>query len=130
MTEVQNKNGVTFDIDNIATDLNGKMDKDGLNATCPVIVETYQSGTSWYRIYSDGWCEQGGYVSNDSSPIIFLKPFINTNYSVTLLPQSSSTSSFQARCWYISARATTSVTFAGQSDPAYWEARGYIGESN
>lgn len=24
------------------------------------IVETYQNGDNWYRIYSDGWCEQGG----------------------------------------------------------------------
>ena len=33
MTTVTNKNGIEFDIDAIATDLNGKMDVDGVNAT-------------------------------------------------------------------------------------------------
>lgn len=84
MTTVTNKNGIEFDIDAIATDLNGKADVDLTNCTKPHIVETYVNGTSWYRVYSDGWCEQGGQVSlNDatSTAVTFLKPFLNTNYA-------------------------------------------------
>lgn len=47
------------------------------------VTETYQNGTSWYRVWSDGWCEQGGYYANHSSGIknfTFLKPFINNSY--------------------------------------------------
>lgn len=32
------------------------------------ITETYENGTSWYRVYSDGWVEQGGIVVTGSSP--------------------------------------------------------------
>lgn len=80
---VYNKNGIAFDIDAIATDVNGKMDRDGLNATASVCVESYQNGTSWYRVYSDGWCEQGGVANAGTSSVTFLKPFTNTNYYVT-----------------------------------------------
>jgi hypothetical protein len=74
MTEiVNNKNGVPFDIDAIATDLNGKMDRDGLNSLASVCVESWHEGTEWYRVYSDGWCEQGGITSAKS--VTFLKPF-------------------------------------------------------
>lgn len=43
-----------------------------------VIIENYVNGTSWYRIYSDGWCEQGGNLTvNQKATIKFLKPFKN-----------------------------------------------------
>ena len=58
------------------------------------VVETYKNGTSWYRIWSDGWCEQGGAGGNASSAvavtITFLKPFIDNTYSLTggaLIPE-------------------------------------------
>ena len=51
------------------------------------IVESWQSGTSWYRIWNDGWIEQGGitdymsWTGNGATVnIIFLKPMSNTNY--------------------------------------------------
>lgn len=76
------KTDIEVDIDQIATDLNGKVDKADL-ATCHVVVETYQNGTDWYRIYDDGWVEQGGRISvsqDNSTTVTFLKPFANTNY--------------------------------------------------
>lgn len=80
------KTEIEVDIDEIATDLNGKADVDLSNCTKPHIVETYVNGTSWYRVYSDGWIEQGGYTSsipnNSTSTISLLKSFSNTNYSV------------------------------------------------
>lgn len=53
----------------------------------PHVVETYSNGTDWYRVYSDGWCIQGGYydcqgTTYDLKTINFLKPFINTDYQV------------------------------------------------
>ena len=77
------KTEIEVDIDEIATDLNGKADVDLTNCTKPHIVETYSNGTSWYRVYSDGWCEQGGTLSGGSASqtLTFLKTFADTNYS-------------------------------------------------
>ena len=51
----------------------------------PHITEKYVNGASWYKIYSDGWVEQGGFVSrnsDNSTYVPFLIPYNNTNYSV------------------------------------------------
>ncbi len=56
-----------------------------------VVIQNYVNGTNWYRVWSDGWIEQGGraYVYFSASnanegenvtTISFLKPFTNTNY--------------------------------------------------
>lgn len=47
------------------------------------IINTYSSGTSWYRIWSDGWIEQGGRVTKTASSgtITFSKAFKDTNYT-------------------------------------------------
>lgn len=78
------KTDIEVDIDEIATDLNNKLDKNDLiQVHC--VVETYVNGTSWYRVYDDGWCEQGGKfvitsasVGSDSyntAILTFIKPF-------------------------------------------------------
>ena len=38
------------------------------------LVKSYSSGTDWYRVYQDGWCEQGGNFANDTD-ITFLKEY-------------------------------------------------------
>lgn len=53
------------------------------------VKETGKSsdGTSWYRVWSDGWIEQGGtYTSSDSSkyPITLSKKMTTTNYHSTV----------------------------------------------
>lgn len=80
------KNGISVDIDEIATDLNNKADlSDMVEVQC--IIETYSNGTSWYRVYSDGWCEQGGRTTNTGAETItFLKPFIDANYYGSACP--------------------------------------------
>lgn len=46
------------------------------------VTETWRSedGNNWYRIWSDGWIEQGGYIINSISSINFHTPFTNVNY--------------------------------------------------
>lgn len=81
------KTKLQVNIDNIATDLNNKVSKsDLLEVQC--VVETYVNGTSWYRVYSDRWCEQGGKIPFTATGgwtagnITFLKPFKDTNYYI------------------------------------------------
>ena len=54
------------------------------------IIETWSEGTEWYRVWLDGWIEQGGttglITSSDgytATTIQFKKSFINTNYTFT-----------------------------------------------
>lgn len=49
-----------------------------------VVVESYKNGSSWYKVYSDGWIEQGGTVSVTSAgqALTYLKAFSNTDYTI------------------------------------------------
>lgn len=63
--------------------LNAKVDISSLSE-CQVIIETYVNGDSWYRVWSDGWIEQGGIkTSTSQTSITLLKQFSDTNYTVT-----------------------------------------------
>lgn len=52
------------------------------------LVESYLSTGNFYRIYSDGWCEQGGNVSygwgDGNLSINLLKTFRDTEYYILL----------------------------------------------
>ena len=74
---VQNAN--LINAGRIEEKLVGKLDRSAVKA---YIVETYVNGTSWYRIWSDGWIEQGGYTSGGNTTITLLKPYTNANYTV------------------------------------------------
>ena len=65
-------------------DLNGKILNDiGIRT----VVETYKNGSNWYRIWSDGWCEQGGHydkgslATDTSTTIQLLKAYPNIDYT-------------------------------------------------
>ena len=72
---------ITSDIGDITT---------SLNASGYLYINTYFNGTSWYKEYfSDEdktvrvWLEQGG-VCGSMSTTTYIKPFSNTNYTLTL----------------------------------------------
>lgn len=49
------------------------------------VVETYQNGTEWYRIWSDDWIEQGGFKVNNlgtagTLTLTLLVEYSDTNY--------------------------------------------------
>ena len=69
-----------LDVAKVTADLNTKISR----TECPsYVVETYQNGESWYRVYSDGWCEQGGsLISNTNVLVELLKPYKDTNFTV------------------------------------------------
>ena len=64
-----------------AVDYNDAVLKSSLTEV-QVVTETYVNGTSWYRIWSDGWKEQGGYSSSMPVTVTLLKEFSNTNYTI------------------------------------------------
>lgn len=53
------------------------------------VTETYNDGTNWYRKWSDGWLEQGGFSGPFNSAygrITLSRPYAGTDYSVQLTP--------------------------------------------
>ena len=102
------------------------------------VIETYKNGTSWYRIWSDGWCEQGGYVNVAANSVAngtivrFLKSFIDTNYTITMLSSHNDTSSNAVSvpygnsyygCYQLNSKTTETIKICGIGT---WYACGYI----
>lgn len=93
-----------------------------------VLVKKYVNGTDWYNLYSDGWLEQGGYLSSvpagvTGSAVTFLKPFSNTNYFS--LP---SWGAAVYAAFGVSGRTTSGMTVFNRSNETtycYWKVCGY-----
>ena len=106
------------------------------NGVKKTVIETYQNGNNWYRVWSDGWCEQGGQVRNAPggdgtiTKTDFIKPFKDTNYFVNKVVVSSSGAQYNTSYVAIYEKAasyfksfTTTTAGANNFD---WEAKGYI----
>lgn len=101
------------------------------------LVESYTNGTSGYRLYSDGYCEQWGYSDQDKNSlrtITFLKPYKDTNYVVTLGASNINDPKNQnSRIAKIQSITTTNMVVVGVYDNNilndfhfYWRTCGYI----
>lgn len=104
---------------------NNKADIDLSNSTVPHIVETYVNGTSWYRIYSDGWVEQGGSVStNGDTTITFMVEMADTNYFVTKTNTLWNTNNMWNKGNSYTDKSTTSIQLC-MLQGGCWEVKGY-----
>lgn len=124
------KTDIDVDIDNIVTDLNNKVDVSNM-VEVPCIVETYQNGTSWYYVRSDGWCEQGGLATQASGnvTITLLKSYKDLNYTISHTAQSTVSNDYVKL-------GTSDITVSGftaywngdssSSKSIYWHTMGYI----
>ena len=100
----------------------------------PCIVETYVNGTSWYRIYSDGWCEQGGNsvtFPSSSTTFTLLIPFKSDNYNIFASLTKASTGAYGEGI-IVSSKTENSFTAHGYAASKVtqqvgdWYACGYI----
>lgn len=126
MTDVVNQ-GMTI-LNQVNSGLATKVDLDGSNATFPYITETYINGKSWYRVYSDGWCEQGG-IGNMTVKTMFLKEFADTHYNVTTqMGTAGVVSTFYNLVVYQQDTEgfTASIYQANSNYQFLWKAEGYI----
>ena len=60
-----------------------KANRDFSNVTKPYVTQSYINGTSWYRVWSDGWIEQGGRAVSFNT-VTLPKTFKNTNYTLQM----------------------------------------------
>lgn len=98
----------------------------------PFLIESYQNGTSWYRVYSDGWCEQGGayagYSGGSVGTVNFLKPYKDLNYYVNHVYMGGYTGAWYGNYIAITNLQTSSFdAYVGNvGDFNRWAACGYI----
>ena len=111
----------------ITSGISGKANTDLSNCTKPYITETYVNGTSWYRVWSDGWCEQGGIAHSDSLSNItvnLLLSFADTNYTLVCQQERTTTSADNHPNIY--SKSTDSfVLYADNDTNNNWYACGY-----
>jgi len=101
------------------------------------VVETYNNNGSWYRIWSDGWCEQGGYYgsaipTDGQATIQLLKPFSDTNYHIYQQTYGSTSGAEGTDiCVKTDSKTTTMFILCNEGYVATmsgldWKAEGYI----
>lgn len=86
---------------------------------------------TWYNLYSDGWCEQGGVTTPSASTAnkeVFLNiEYRNTSYQV-LIGNEYTASATSVACIITSTKTTTGFTIADAKNSAYytyWRTQGY-----
>lgn len=100
------------------------------NLKAHYITETYVNGTSGYRVWSDGYCEQWGSVTSlmagvTGTQVVFLKEFKDTNYYSS--PNASTSVSYVGTCCHTFTTSSMYVTNrTNDTINCKWQASGYI----
>lgn len=89
------------------------------------IVENYQNGSSWYRLYADGWCEQGGQTAEGTSiTVTLLQTMANNLYTVQLTCINKAQGD---QNWVARDKTTTSFLYSNsESFAVNWEVKGKV----
>lgn len=108
------------------------MFKDGSNwVEMPQIIDPYRNGKSGYNIYTNGYCEQWGWIGSGTGTgsvrYNFLKPFANDNFNIeySIASNDSHTrwaNQMSLNGWDVNGFNAMNVGGFG----AYWCARGYV----
>lgn len=100
------------------------------------ITEVWHSGTAWYRVWSDGFIEQGGKLTftgttSINKDITFSKPFASSITGLSLMARrNSGTYSGSEYGYGVNAYSTTKVSISaskqgGSATTLWWHATGY-----
>lgn len=113
--------------------LTGKADTDLSNCTRPYITETYRNGNAWYRVWSDGWCEQGNMAtvgSDTTGTLSLVREYSDTNYECLLTLVTATTGMNNVSVGPIWVVSKTNSTFRWANDTwggtMQWLAFGYL----
>lgn len=108
------------------------------NSLHAYIISSWHQGTEWRRVWSDGWCEQGGKVelvykqnAYTDFPINLYKQMADTNYSILLT--SSDRGNVHRSNWVYSTLTTSNFVTRTYSEGAgtgtgFWRVSGYIAQ--
>ena len=111
--------------------LGNKIDKVSVSS---YVIETYSSGTEWYRKYSDGWIEQSNTLNLDGSSktytVSYRFPFKNTNYYIStegIYSSNGGTDHQESMNEFVSKSSTGFKKYIwGNMTHLRWVASGYI----
>ena len=92
------------------------------------VIETYINETSWYRVYSDGWCEQGGYATTVASgaSIYLLRSFSDANYTIHIIQNTGGGTPVYSSPANLGTSSFHVYTYGGGSANLWWMACGYL----
>lgn len=102
------------------------------NIAPAVVIETYQNGTSGYRIWSDGYCEQWGVspsgADQETVTVTLLKAFKDTNYNVISVQRDGPSGNYTNGIRVINyGTGSFQLNYrTGGTATAYWRACGYL----
>ena len=120
---------VQADISQVQADISQVQDDvDAIPRPNAYVTQTWRSGTEWYRVWSDGWIEQGGHGTGGACT--FNKSFSNTNYTFNVQPSSGYTShpdwiaAYEHRPGRTTAKTSISY-YEGGNQGWDWRASGY-----
>lgn len=139
------KTNIEVDIDEIASDLNIKADKDLVNvsssdvrnaldnANIIYVIDSYVSGNTWYMIFSNGWVEQGGLYEGGNGTgykdVNLNVAMANTNFGIIAV-RNAETSTTNYNVWGQVPATTASKTMirvyvSNASAVVRWRVYGY-----
>lgn len=96
------------------------------------VVESYQNGTSWYRVYKSGWCEQGNsteLIPTTGQAVVFLKPFASDDFCAFVCKATSNYSGAATNPCCIRNNGGLGMSISvggGANEYAQWYACGYL----
>ena len=96
-----------------------------------VVIQNYVNGTSWYRVWSDGWIEQGGVVTvprDNQTTVTLLRAHANTNYSAVATQRDPAMNVKADAGTSIIPIANNQITIRngnGETIPICWRTAGY-----
>lgn len=91
-----------------------------------VVIQNYVSGTSWYRVWSDGWIEQGGKGAvNGTATTTLPKKFSNANYNLVVTLSGGTGNRYTAQIVDANKAAASFQVYCGHDEKYYWHACGY-----
>ena len=95
--------------------------------TARTVIETYINGANWYRVWSDGWKEQGGEAgASNRITVTFPKAFSNTKYTVVATSIGTGGEIYAQCIQHTSATQMTIYNLGGSATLAKsWYACGY-----
>lgn len=104
---------VGVDINKVYEDLELKANNNLSNITANIdfVVERFNDGVNWYRIYKNGWCEQGGRMNGTDvgTTLNLLKPYKDLNYD-GFVQQAVGTYSTSYQCGEVSFEVVSKET--------------------
>lgn len=123
-------NAIIENAGRIEETLTNKADKNELTPLKKAyITETYVNGASGYNIYSNGYCEQWGTITQNSGfthTVTFLKRFKDTNYQVYVCSNWNSKGSSGTDYFYNKTVSGCGFVTQNVTGTANWRASGYI----